>query len=34
MLKEIDCRLQINGYGQRSQLSVGNINDMNNRFNP
>lgn len=34
MLKEISCLLAINGFAQRTQLSVGELNDMNNRFNP
>lgn len=34
MLKEISCSLTINGFSQRTQLSVGELNDMNNRFNP
>jgi hypothetical protein len=34
MLKEINCRLTINGFSQRSQLSVGQIQDINQTFNP
>jgi hypothetical protein len=34
MLKEINCNLIIQGYSQRSQLSVGRIGDINIRFNP
>lgn len=34
MLKEIGCLLTINGFGQRTQLSVGELSDMNNKFNP
>lgn len=34
VLKEIDCRLAINGFSQKSQLSVGNVRDINNKFNP
>jgi hypothetical protein len=34
MLKEINCRLTINGFSQRSQLSIGQIQDINQTFNP
>jgi len=34
MLKEINCRLIINGFAQRSQLSMGKIADVNVLFNP
>lgn len=34
MLKEINCRLIINGFSQRSQLSLGRIRDINAIFNP
>lgn len=34
MLKEINCRLTINGFSQRSQLSIGKIEDVNQTFNP
>lgn len=34
MLKEINCRLTINGFSQRSQLSIGKIQDINQTFNP
>jgi hypothetical protein len=34
MLKEINCRLIINGFAQRSQLSMGKIKDINVLFNP
>ena len=34
MLKEINCRLVINGFGQRSQLSMGRVQDINRTFNP
>lgn len=34
MLKEIDCRLIINHFTQRSQLSTGRIEDINAIFNP
>lgn len=34
MLKEIDCRLVLNGFSQRSQLSLGQIQDINKTFNP
>jgi len=33
MLKEINCRLTISGFTQRSQLSIGQIQDMNQTFN-
>jgi hypothetical protein len=34
MLKEINCRLVINGFQQRSQLSMGRVQDINRTFNP
>jgi hypothetical protein len=34
MLKEINCLLVINGFQQRSQLSVGRLQDVNNIFSP
>lgn len=34
MLKEIGSLLVINRFAQRTQLSVGELSDMNNRFNP
>ena len=34
MLKEIDCRLVINGFQQRSQLSLGKVGDVNKIFSP
>jgi hypothetical protein len=34
MLKEINCRLIINGFVQRSQLSMAKIKDINALFNP
>lgn len=32
MLKEINCRLTINGFSQRSQLSIGQIQDINQKI--
>lgn len=34
MLKEINCRLKMGGFGQRSQLSIGHIGDINATFTP
>jgi hypothetical protein len=34
ILKEINCRLVINGFQQRSQLSMGRVQDINRTFNP
>ena len=34
VLKEINCRLVINGFDQRSQLSLGRVQDFNRRFTP
>ncbi|NDD83744.1 caspase family protein [bacterium] len=34
LLKEINCKLILGGYEQRSQLSVGKVQDINFRFSP
>jgi hypothetical protein len=34
MLKEINCRLVISGFEQRSQLSMGRVQDINRTFTP
>ena len=34
MLKEIDCLLAISKFQQRSQLSIGRLEDINNNFSP
>lgn len=34
MLKEVNCRLIIKGFNQRSQLSMGKVNDVNRTFSP